>query len=169
MSTTVKESSEPDALDDAVARLVEDARDARAAAIVYEGASDIESRYADEVATMLATVEVDIDVARTALATRKAGAAAGIHHPMQQLIESTRKWADEMNVQSRLARMEASDRAETISQKAERTAALARHAAGRVSESLEEDLDDLRALALYGIADVRAALDDTVAAIRQSW
>ncbi len=156
-------------LDDAVERLVEDARSAKAAAIVLAGASEMEKRYGNQVSAMLATVELDLGIAKAALRARLAEHPGAVDESMTNVVDATHAWVDEMRVQSHLARMEAADEAEEIDRRIEHTASEARRAAGRISETVGDDLEEMRALALYGIGDVREALDDALMAIRQSW
>ena len=154
-------------LERAVATLVEDARAVRAAATVFEGsAARSEQRYADEVATTLASMELDLSMARAALDAELADDAEELNRSVQEAADAGRTWLDELKVQSRLARMEARDRAGVLVQHIDKSSAALRHAGSRVVDAAAGDVDDLRQIALDGIGEVRRALGDTAAALR---
>lgn len=154
-------------LERAVSALVEDAREVRAAATVFEArAEHAEQRYADEVATSLASLELDLSIARAALDAQLADDAEELNRSMQVAADAGRTWLDELKIQSRLARMEARDRAGVLAEHIDHSSAAVRRAGSRVIEAVSGDVEELRQITLDGIGDVRRALSDTAAALR---
>lgn len=153
-------------LEAAVSRLFEDARDVRAATAVLGDRAPGEQRYADEVATALATLEFDLRAAEAALAARRADTSDDLRTSISEVEEAARTWLDDLSVQARLGRMELRDRAESVAKRLERARGEAQRAIGRVADSVESDLDEMRRVTLTGIREVRGALTDAVAALR---
>lgn len=154
-------------LEEAVAALVEDAREVRAAATVFEGsAAEAEQRYADEVATTLAEMELDLSIARAALDAQLADSTEELHRSVQDAADAGRTWLDELKVQSGLARMEARDRAGIMVRRIDQSSNAVRRAGSRVMDAVEGDLGEMRQIALDGIGEVRRALADTAGALR---
>jgi ATP-dependent Zn protease len=155
-------------LERSVARLVDDARDARAATAVFSGsASGAEQRYADEVAATLSTMEFDLRTAKAALRARLADSTEDLHGTITDVEDAARTWLDDLSLQARLGTMEMRDRAEFVTRRLDRAGAETRRAASRVSDAVEADLDEMRRITLHSIGDVRTALTDAVEALRK--
>ncbi len=154
-------------LDEAVALLMQDARDIRAGAAILEGTPPAaHQRYADDVASILATTELDLLLARASLDASNADGEDGIKHSIELLSEAVKSWVDEIGVRSHLARMDARDRTGSVVRRLDRASAEARRAASRVSETMGGDLNELRHVALHSINGVRQALGDAAGAVR---
>ncbi len=154
-------------LERSVGHLVDDARDVRAAATLLAGsAPDMQQRYADDVATSLATLELDLGVARATLDARQADSTEDIHRAMREVETAARTWLDELALQSRLARMEARDATGRLAQKIARAEGEASRAATRLSDTVESDLEQIRRVALHGIGEIRSVLADAASAVR---
>jgi len=168
---TTSASSEPsetvEPLQRAIKALVADARDVRAAATVYEGsAEEAEQRYADEVGTALAMMELDLSIARAALDAQRADSSEELHASVTEAADAARTWLDELRVRSSLARMEVRDRAGVMGRRIDHSSAAVRRAGERVLDAVGGDLDEMRHAALHGIGEVRQALSDTATALR---
>lgn len=154
-------------LGNAVAALVRDAREVRASATALAAdASGTEQRYVDEVATALASMELDLSIARAALDARTADSADELHESMAEASGAAHAWLDELRIQSRLARMDARDRADVVSRGLDRAGSGIRHAVSRVGDTLEDDVDRMRKVVLSGIGEVRQALSEAATALR---
>ena len=162
-------STTPDnhVLDEAVALLLQDARDIRAGAAVLKGTpAAAQQRYADDVVSTLATMELDIQMARAALDASNAEGEDGIRQSIETLATAVTAWTDEIGVRSHLARMDVRDRTGAVVRRLDRASAEARRAASRVSDTMGGDLNELRHVALHSISGVRQALSDAAGAVR---
>ena len=155
-------------MDVAVDRLLADSEAVRVAVAALESASDEATEvYVAEVEDALASLELDLQIARAALAVRVAEDAAAIERPMSEVSDVLRGWLEEMAVRSRLAGMEASDRVEQLTVRLERATSVSRSSLERLGDDLGEDLEELRAAALASLRDTRSALTNAMAGARR--
>ncbi len=158
-------SSQP--LQRAVSSLVDDANAVRAAAVAFEGSAvDAEHHYAEEVSATLALLEIDLTLARGALATQLADNSDELHDSVKELADAARGWLDGLQVQADLGRMNARDRAGELTRRIEHSAAAIRRVAATAAESVGGDLSEVRRSALDGIHEIRRAVADTANALR---
>jgi hypothetical protein len=156
-------------MDLAVDRLLADSEGVRVAVASLEAAGDEATEvYVAEVEDALASMELDLQIARAALAVRVADDAASIERPVDEIAEVLRGWFEEMTVRSRLAGMEATDRIQQLTSRLERATSVSRSSVERLGDDLGDDLEELRAAALATLHDTRVALGNAAAAIRRS-
>jgi hypothetical protein len=156
-----------DDLDERVSQLVADARRLRdVTSALGASAHDAEQRYADEVATTLATLELDLKMAKVAFAAEGADSSDELRRSMDDLEEAGRRWLDDLALQARLGEMEARDLTDVTAHRLERARSEVRRAAGRVAEVVESDLEEMRRVAIHSIRDVRDVLGDAASALR---
>jgi hypothetical protein len=156
-----------DDLDERVSQLVADARRLRdVTSALGASAHDAEQRYADEVATTLATLELDLKMAKVAFAAEGADSSDELRRSMDDVEEAARTWLDDLALQARLGEMEVRDCAGVVTRRLERARSEARRAAGRVAEAVESDLEEMRRVAIHSIRDVRGVLADTATSLR---
>lgn len=155
------------ALEQQVSGLLDDAR--RLGSIVRElggSVEDAEQRFADEIATTLATLEFDLRAAQATFDAERAHSAEDLRSTVDSLDEAVRARVDDLAVQAKLARMEARDRVDAVSQRAAHVTAEVRRAADRLADTAGSDLDELRRATLSGIGDIRRILGEAVSALR---
>jgi hypothetical protein len=158
-----------DGLEIAVDRLLADSEGVRVAVSALESAGDeATDEYVAEVEEALATMELDLQIARAALAVRTAEEPGAIETRLSELSDVIRGWTEELAVRGRLGSMEVSDRFEEFSRRLERASSVSRSALERLREDLGEDLDGLRASALAALRDTRAALANSAASLRRT-
>jgi F0F1-type ATP synthase membrane subunit b/b' len=156
-----------DQLDERVSQLVADARHLRKATSAFgDSAHEAEQRYADEVTTTLATLELDLKMARASLDAQGADSSEELRRSMDDVEDAARTWLDELTLQARLGEMEVRDRAGVLGRRIEQARSEARRAASRIAEVVDSDLDETRRVAVHGIREVRDVLGDAASALR---
>jgi hypothetical protein len=154
-------------LEQQVSTLLDDTR--RLGSIVRELGGSVEGaeqRFADEIATTLATLEFDLRAAQASFDAERAHTADDLRSTVDGLEDAVRARIDDLAVQARLARMEVKDRLGAVSQRAAQVTAEVRRAADRLADTAGSDFDDLRTATVTGIGDVRRILGEAAAAIR---
>lgn len=156
-------------MDIAVDRLLADSEAVRVAVAALESADDEAiDVYVAEVEDALAGMELDLQIARAALAVRVAEDAASIERPMNEVADVLRGWVEEMAVRSRLAGMEATDRLQQLTARLERATSVSRSSVERLGDDLGEDLEGLRSSALASLRDTRVALANAASGLRRT-
>lgn len=152
----------------AVDRLLREARDARAGAIVLDSCPDESSAsYADAVTTTLASMELDLKIARAALEARRSEHPDFLQQAVRDVADAGRAWLDDVAVQSALARMDLRDLSVETSRRLAHATNAAEQASGAVGDSLR-DLRALREAAFDSMRDLRRALADAISAVADS-
>lgn len=155
-------------LDDAVDRFREAATAVSAATGAFVESDDPAlRRYGRDVAAAVSAAERELTLSRNALEASGADSLDDVRRSVQDVAEAARGWFDEMAVRSRLARMDARDRAEDAAKRIERAAAEAKVALERVSGTVEGDLGEVRKAARGAIGRVRDALGEAASALRE--
>ena len=158
----------PDNFTIAVNRLLDDAREVRAAATRYEadGDGDGDDQYGNEVAEVLGTMELDLTIARAALAARQADTTEGLQDAVDKVIEAARHWVEDASVQTKLGRMELRDRSDAVTHALDRARGEALRTVDRVGDAVGVDLAETRRTAVKSIGSIRHAVTDAVASLR---
>jgi len=155
-------------LDDAIDRFREAATAVAAATGAFVESDDVVLRhYGRDVAAAITAAERELTLSRNALEASGADSLDEVRRSVQDVAEAARGWFDEMAVRSRLARMDARDRAEGAAKRIEHAAADAKAALERVGGSVEGDLGDVRTAARRAIGRVRDALGEAASALRE--
>ncbi len=163
---TSTSTTTPDNFTIALDRLLQDAREVRAAADLYEADDDVESGYGDEVAQVLGTMELDLTIARAALTARQAGTSEGLQDAVDQVIEAARHWLQDASVQAELGRMELRDRSDSLNHALDRARGEAARTVDRVGDAVGVDLNETRRAAVESISSIRHAVSDAVTSLR---
>lgn len=153
----------------AVERLLSEARNARAAVAVLDGSSDEDAaRFADSVATTLASMELDLRIARAALTARRSEQADDLGQSIREVVDAAHTWYDDAAVQAALARMELRDQSQGLALRLERATAAAKEISDDLAAKFGNDLDTMRRTASDAIRSIRGVLGDVVAGIADS-
>ena len=127
----------------------------------------LDEEVAEVIEGTLTVMELDLQVARAAVAVRRAATAEAVQRPLTDLGLAIRRWGDELAVQSRLGGMDLDDRIGEVFSRLERAASSGRAAASRAGEELGEDLEELREAALDTLHDTRRVLGELVGSLRR--
>lgn len=163
---TLSPTTAPDNFAIAVNRLLDDARQVRAAAALYEADGDDGDQYGNEVAEVLGTMELDLTIARAALAARQAETTEGLQDAVDKVIEAARHWVEDASVQTKLGRMELRDRSDAVTHALDRARGEALRTVDRVGDAVGVDLAETRRTAVKSIGSIRHAVTDAVASLR---
>jgi hypothetical protein len=154
------------AIEASLDRLAADSKEVRSAAAVLHGTpSPNRQRYETQISRALATMEVDIGLARAAFDANDAVTPDDLHDTMRQVDESARRWLDDLAVRAHLARKEFGDRAAQVEHRLDRARGEVHRATTRIDDAIESDIDAMRVIALHSIREVRDAVGDSVDAI----
>ena len=123
-STSSSESrltSREEAIESSLDRLAADSKELRAAAAILRGTpTPNRQRYETEICRALATMEVDVGLARAAFEANDAVTSDDLHDTMRQVDESARRWLDDLAVRAHLGRKDFGDRAAQVEHRLDR-------------------------------------------------
>lgn len=151
-----------------VARLLDNSKLVRVAALtVQPDASATARRYAADVAAAVAQLECDLALAHIGRAAGEAVGADDARASVRELAQQAHTWFDDLAVQAKLARMDARDGAEAVTQRIRQASEDARAAAASATEVVSSDVAEVRKVVAHAGDTVRRAVADAAAAVRE--
>jgi len=167
MSNDTTPSTTPDNFTTAIDRLLEDARAVRTAAAAYEAGGSADG-YGDEIAQVLNTMELDLTIARNALAAREAHTSEDLQKAVNNVIEAARNWLQDASVTASLGRMELRDRSDAVTHALDRARGEAKRTVERVGDAVGVDLTETKSAAIDSIGGIRRAVADAMTSLRSA-